>query len=397
MADVGLPHAAMREQVADAFDLVVCQARAADGTRRVVAVAEVVRVAGGAGGARDLRLARRPRALARRRWATRSPRGWRPREAARRPRREPGGVPPGPRAACAGPCAGGGARDARCSPPAPRAPACSACGRRSRRRAGAGRRGSLGARCPWRAGPRGPRADGARAAAARAARAPPRCWPAAGCSAGRSPRCSPRSPGRRCARRARARARRAALARGARPRRARRARGRWPTRSSAGHAVRGAIAAAGARGVPGAAGRELRAPPRALALGEPTEARARAAAAARARARPGTRSSPAILLQRDAGGDLPALLRDLAGALEAADARERDARAATAQARFTALARRSALPVGAAAARRARAARLPGRPAAPTRVRACSSASPSSCQVVGLRSPSAGSRGVEGA
>ena len=48
MADVGLPHAAIREQVADAIDLVVCQARAADGTRRVTAVAEVVRVAGGA-------------------------------------------------------------------------------------------------------------------------------------------------------------------------------------------------------------------------------------------------------------------------------------------------------------------------------------------------------------
>jgi pilus assembly protein CpaF len=47
MAGLGLPHAALREQVADAFDLVVCQARAPDGTRRVVAVAEVVRVAGG--------------------------------------------------------------------------------------------------------------------------------------------------------------------------------------------------------------------------------------------------------------------------------------------------------------------------------------------------------------
>jgi pilus assembly protein CpaF len=48
MAGLGLPHAALREQVADAFDLVVCQARAADGVRRVVSVAEVVRVAGGA-------------------------------------------------------------------------------------------------------------------------------------------------------------------------------------------------------------------------------------------------------------------------------------------------------------------------------------------------------------
>jgi pilus assembly protein CpaF len=53
MAGLGLPHAALREQVADAFDLVVCQARAADGARRVVAVAEVVRVAGGPG-AREL-------------------------------------------------------------------------------------------------------------------------------------------------------------------------------------------------------------------------------------------------------------------------------------------------------------------------------------------------------
>jgi pilus assembly protein CpaF len=48
MAGVGLPHAAIREQVADALDLVVHQARLADGTRRVVGVAEVVRVAAGA-------------------------------------------------------------------------------------------------------------------------------------------------------------------------------------------------------------------------------------------------------------------------------------------------------------------------------------------------------------
>jgi pilus assembly protein CpaF len=53
MAGLGLPHAALREQVADAFDLVVCQARGADGARRVVSVAEVVRVAGGAA-AREL-------------------------------------------------------------------------------------------------------------------------------------------------------------------------------------------------------------------------------------------------------------------------------------------------------------------------------------------------------
>src|SRR3954462_5314521 len=48
MADVGLPHAAIREQVADAVALVVCQSRMGDGARRITGVAEVVRVAGGA-------------------------------------------------------------------------------------------------------------------------------------------------------------------------------------------------------------------------------------------------------------------------------------------------------------------------------------------------------------
>ncbi len=48
MADVALPHAAVREQVAGALDLVAHLARGRDGARRLVAVAEVVRVAGGA-------------------------------------------------------------------------------------------------------------------------------------------------------------------------------------------------------------------------------------------------------------------------------------------------------------------------------------------------------------
>ena len=47
MADVGLPHAAVREQVADAVDLVVHVARMADGARRVAVVSEVVRGDGG--------------------------------------------------------------------------------------------------------------------------------------------------------------------------------------------------------------------------------------------------------------------------------------------------------------------------------------------------------------
>ena len=48
MAGVGLPHAAVREQVASAIDVVVHQARRRDGTRRIESVCEVVRVAGGA-------------------------------------------------------------------------------------------------------------------------------------------------------------------------------------------------------------------------------------------------------------------------------------------------------------------------------------------------------------
>ena len=102
----------------------------------------------------------------------------------------------------------------------------------------------------------------------------------------------------------------------------------------AGHSIRGAIAET-APAFPGAAGHELRIAARALDLGEPTEA-----ALERLRLRAGCRAwdtlIAAILLQRDAGGDLPALLRDLAAALEAADRLERDARTATAQARFTA-------------------------------------------------------------
>jgi pilus assembly protein CpaF len=49
MAGLGLPHAAIREQVAEAIDLVVLQCRLPDGRRAVTEVAEVVRVAGGAG------------------------------------------------------------------------------------------------------------------------------------------------------------------------------------------------------------------------------------------------------------------------------------------------------------------------------------------------------------
>jgi len=103
---------------------------------------------------------------------------------------------------------------------------------------------------------------------------------------------------------------------------------------SAGHAVRGALEIVAAH-VPGAAGHELTGAAHALRLGVPTEAVLEHLRR--------TAGSPAwdamvagILLQRDAGGDLPALLRDLATALETAARQDRDAIAATAQARFTA-------------------------------------------------------------
>jgi tight adherence protein B len=102
----------------------------------------------------------------------------------------------------------------------------------------------------------------------------------------------------------------------------------------AGHSIRGALAET-APALSGAAGHELTIAARALELGEATEATLEGL-----RVRAGCRAwdtlIAAILLQRDAGGDLPALLRQLATALEAADRLERDARTATAQARFTA-------------------------------------------------------------
>jgi tight adherence protein B len=114
-----------------------------------------------------------------------------------------------------------------------------------------------------------------------------------------------------------------------------------------GHAVRGALAVVAEGGVPGAAGAELRAGARALALGARTEdvlERLRA----RARAPAWDTIVAAVLLQREAGGDLAGLLRSLAAGLEDAARVEADARGATAQARFTAWLV-ALLPIGAAA------------------------------------------------
>ncbi len=103
------------------------------------------------------------------------------------------------------------------------------------------------------------------------------------------------------------------------------------------HSLRGALSAVAADGgVATPAGGELRAVARALALGEPTE---EALTRLRERAGPGPWETlvAAMLLQREAGGDLAGLLRGTADALEEAARLERDARTATAQARFTGL------------------------------------------------------------
>jgi tight adherence protein B len=102
----------------------------------------------------------------------------------------------------------------------------------------------------------------------------------------------------------------------------------------AGRSIRTAIADAAA-GAEGAAGHELGTAARALALGQPTDTvlvRLRL----RARSHAWNTLTAAVLLQRDAGGDLARLLRELAASGETAERAERDARAATAQARFTA-------------------------------------------------------------
>ena len=113
----------------------------------------------------------------------------------------------------------------------------------------------------------------------------------------------------------------------------------------AGHAIPVALADA-ARTADGAAAVELRTVADALALGAPLDV-ALAGLCARAGSRSWDVLAAAILLQRDAGGDLAALLRELAGAQEEAARLTGEARAATAQARFTGLLV-GGLPLGAA-------------------------------------------------
>jgi tight adherence protein B len=102
-----------------------------------------------------------------------------------------------------------------------------------------------------------------------------------------------------------------------------------------GHSIRGAVGEAAA-GLDGPPGMELRRVARELTLGAPTEA-ALEALRTRVRSHGIDTIVAACLLQRRSGGDLARLLRDSARALEDQERLERDARAATAQARFTGL------------------------------------------------------------
>lgn len=105
---------------------------------------------------------------------------------------------------------------------------------------------------------------------------------------------------------------------------------------TAGHAVRGALAeAARAGGCGPVTDRVLRAAAGALAVGAPTE-RVIEGLRDRGGGPAWDTVAAAILLQREAGGDLAGLLRAIATDLEAARRAEADARTATAQARATA-------------------------------------------------------------
>jgi tight adherence protein B len=103
-----------------------------------------------------------------------------------------------------------------------------------------------------------------------------------------------------------------------------------------GHSLRGALTEAARGGVSGAAGRELRRLAGELALGGRTDEALEAF-----RLRVGSHRVDtlvaACLLQRRAGGDLALLLRECARAFEDQARLQDEARAATAQARFTGL------------------------------------------------------------
>jgi tight adherence protein B len=115
-----------------------------------------------------------------------------------------------------------------------------------------------------------------------------------------------------------------------------------------GHSIRGAIIQAHQDGgLRAAAAGELRTCAAALALGQCTDVALERLAQRAAHPTYDTLVA-AVLMQRDAGGDLSELLRQLADAIDEAQRVEDDARVATAQARFTARVV-AGLPAGAAA------------------------------------------------
>ena len=315
MADVGLPHAAIREQVAGALDLVVHQARMPDGARRVVAVSEVVRVAGGPA-TRELYALRDGRPT----WRAPLGDGLAARLAAAQ--RAAGGMSP----AVAARRPGGGVRAAR------------RLGGDRRRRAGA-RRCSRVARwlaplltCCARARadePGAPPARAARRAGAAGRRAG--SWPGrwAGLALGAAApwagaRRRPRAPAPPCAPRSSAGA--PAVARA------------LADALAGGHSVRGALtAAARDGGVTGPAGEELRRVAAALALGERTEDVLRDARAPRRRRPAATRSSPRSCCSATPAATSPGCCATSRPRSRTRGRVDADARSATAQARFTAL------------------------------------------------------------
>jgi tight adherence protein B len=101
-----------------------------------------------------------------------------------------------------------------------------------------------------------------------------------------------------------------------------------------GHSLRGAVSEAARGGVPGAAGRELRRLAGELALGSRTDDALEALGARVGSQRIDTLVA-ACLLQRRAGGDLARLLRECAASFGDQTRLLEEARAATAQARFT--------------------------------------------------------------
>ena len=316
MAGVGLPHAAVREQVGERAR--PGRAPGAPAGRR--ARGRVGHRGGAGGRRRGHARALPPRAAScAARDRVRSRAGW---------RRSAGGRTDAE-------------RRARCSPSSPRAAGLGACVQLGARLPARARRARAAAR-PWRG--RGSSTCSCGSAARAALRARPSgagcCWP------GRSRRSWP-------ARRSRARCPGLLLAAAgpwavARVLRARRGRYRRAVDAGVarmalaladalggGHSLRGALAEA-ARGVDGAAGHELRRAAGELAAGATTDEALEAMRARVPSARLDTLVA-ACLLQRRAGGDLARLLRESARAMEDQGRLEDEVRAATAQARFTGL------------------------------------------------------------